>query len=166
MITEFLIPNHTIKYFGITNVIYKYVALSTECSHVLVQMSCMHLICTQVAMCASSKIKITLICSSQPMPSTRITEIFFVFVTNCMVSILCYERQSTGDPIMETQLPSTECGETIRNFENEFYHDDDDENLLTWFRKSSTTQVKFSSAVGEASLLDPPSQNRYKIFNK
>ena len=71
MITEFLIPNHTIKYFEITNVIYKYEALSSECSHVLVQMSCMHLLCTQVAMCASSKIKITLICSSQPMPSTH-----------------------------------------------------------------------------------------------
>ena len=57
------------SYFGITNVIYKYEAPSSECSHVLVQMSCMHLICTQVAMCASLKIKITLICSSQSMPS-------------------------------------------------------------------------------------------------
>ena len=164
------------SYFGITNVIYKYEALSSECSHVLVQMSCMHLICTQVAMCASLKIKITLICSAQSMPSTHTyhRNILLVF-TNCIVSILCYERQSTGDPILEAQLPRTECGGTTQNFENMFLswwwwkyfvYFDDDEILLTWFRKSSTTQVKFNSAVGEASLLDPPSQNKCKTFNK
>ena len=108
------------SYFGITNVIYKYEALSSECSHVLVQMSCMHLICTQVAMCASLKIKITLICSSQSMPS--------IFCWFLQIALFPSSATSVNQLVTQFWKPSFQVlnvAELLRILKICFYHHDD-----------------------------------------